>query len=59
MKNIIEAKKIWEALEDVLIDDNECILNDFLHFPAGTERYEIWLWIESKYGVSIGNDLMV
>ena len=33
--------------------------NDSLHFPAGTERYEIWLWIESKYGVSIGNDLMV
>ena len=59
MKNIIEARKIWEALEDVLIDDNECILNDFLHFHAGTERYEIWLWIESKYGVSIGNDLMV
>ena len=42
-----------------MIDDNECILNDFLHFPAGTERYEIWLWIESKYDVSIGNDLMV
>ena len=46
-KNIIEAKKVWNDLENVLIDDT-----------AGTERYDIWLWIEAKYGVSIGDDLM-
>lgn len=33
----------------MLIDDDECILDDFLGFGYGTHREEIWHWFDEKY----------
>lgn len=49
--------EIWQKLSDYTIDDNECIEEPFLQFPAGTHREEIWHWIEDN-GPLRASDLM-
>lgn len=44
---------LWERFGDVLIDDNECILDDFLGFPCGTHREEVWHWFDRKYSKGV------
>ena len=92
MKNIKQSLRIWEALGDIPINDNEDIeipiliardiigeedlpiltphpinsdkpytkttKNGYTRFEKGTNKLNIWHWIENTYEVSIGNDLM-
>lgn len=48
-----EADNLWGKLSDVPIDDDECIDIDFLDFPKGTHREDIWHWFEEKYNLSV------
>lgn len=57
---------LWEEFGDVLIDDDECILDDFIGFECGTHREAVWHWFDERYsggvaklmfgGDGIGND---
>ncbi len=53
MKEItLDDKKLeylWEEFGDVLIDDDECILDDFLGFERGTHREAVWHWFDERY----------
>lgn len=40
---------LWEEFGDVLIDDDECILDDFLGFECGTHREAVWHWFDERY----------
>lgn len=40
---------LWELFGDVLIDDDECILDDFIGFECGTHREEVWSWFDRHY----------
>jgi hypothetical protein len=52
--SIKSAKKQWEKLGSVLVDDNEKTMERFKHFPAGTDFHEIWHWFEKAfYKVSV------
>lgn len=41
-------KKAWDSFADVPIDEQENIEHGFLHFPTGTNRFEIWHWFDKK-----------
>lgn len=47
------AEKIWEMLGYVPINDEEEIDSDFLNYPAGTFREDIWHDIEETLGVPV------
>lgn len=40
---------LWGEFSDVLIDDDECILDDFLGFECGTHREAVWHWFDERY----------
>ena len=40
---------LWEEFGNVLIDDDECILDDFIGFECGTHREEVWHWFDERY----------
>lgn len=40
---------LWEEFGDVLVDDDECILDDFLGFECGTHREAVWHWFDERY----------
>jgi len=53
-----EARKIWDDLGNIPVNENEEIDEIFLHFPIGTNIYDIWHWFENTYDLSVHNDLM-
>lgn len=44
-----ELRSLWGLFSDVPIDDADQILEDFLGFKAGTDRFEVWHWFDEKY----------
>lgn len=48
-----ELEKIWEIFGDVAINDDEEILEEFLGFQEGTNRFEIWKWFDERYSSGV------
>ena len=45
-----EVLDLWHRFEDVPMNpETEQIEAQFLHFPAGTERLEVWKWFDIKW----------
>lgn len=45
---------LWAEFSDVPMDpDTECIEDDFLDFPHGTHREEIWHWFDARYSKGV------
>ena len=57
MNSELTAKEIWEKLGDIPVNDNGEIEEPFLEFEVGTDREDIWHWIEEEYDVRV-YDLM-
>ena len=51
------AEKCWEKLGEIPIDEDDDISVEFKFdgevFPVGTDRFEIWHWIEEKYNYPV------
>ena len=57
--NLEAAKRLWEELGDIPLEENsDNIVEPFLHFEAGEDRFEIWSWFEETFDVSVAKDLM-
>jgi|DeeseametaMP0747_FD_contig_61_1168030_length_2723_multi_8_in_0_out_0_2 hypothetical protein len=57
------AKALWKDLSTVPVHhdgtlDDECLVEDWLIFAAGTHREEVWHWFEDYFDVSVADDLM-
>lgn len=46
--NETELKNLWNDFGDIPIDDEEKIEIPFIHFPIGTDRYDIWHWFDEE-----------
>ncbi len=54
---VIMARALWQKF-DTPITDDDVLEEPFLHFPAGTHRFEVWGWFEEHFGINV-NDLMI
>ena len=45
---------MWDELEDVPIDENECIDIDWHGWSKGTHREEIWYWFDENHSKCVG-----
>ena len=55
MKN---AKELWKELSNIPVNCDGEIQTDWHIFYKGTDRQYIWGWLESRYNLSVRNDLM-
>ena len=55
---LTEAKRLWELLSHVCVDDEGCIDTEFEGFEIGTPRFEIWAWFEDRFDCSVATDLI-
>lgn len=53
-----ELEELWKKFEDVPIDEDECIEEDFEDWEKGTDRYEIWHWFDDNLLNGLAKDLM-
>ena len=44
-----DLEDAWEAFGDIPIDDNDLIQQEFLGFPIGTNRFDVWKWFDEHY----------
>ena len=45
---------LWDLLEDVPMNpDTEKLEEAFLHFPAGTDRNDIWGWFDKRHSKGV------
>lgn len=49
---LVEA--MWQTLEDVNIDEEECIEQNWFIFPKGTYRETIWHWFDEYHSKGVG-----
>lgn len=53
------VKRLWWMFGYVPMDpETENLEEDWLLFPKGTNREEIWSWFEEEFDVSVATDLM-
>lgn len=49
-----QLEELWAQFGDVPMDpDTEQIEGDFLHFPHGTDREEIWHWFDERHSKGV------
>lgn len=41
--------RLWLLFGDIPIDDADRILEPFMDWPEGTNRFDIWHWFDEKY----------
>ena len=47
-------ESMWDELEDVPIDENECLDVDWQGWSKGTHREEIWHWFDEQHSKGVG-----
>lgn len=53
-KTLVELKALWATLGDIPVSEGtaeleaDAIEEQFLHFPVGTNREDIWHWFEAQ-----------
>lgn len=49
-----ELEELWQAFGDVPMNpETEVMADNFLHFPKGTHREDIWKWFDQKHSKGI------
>lgn len=48
-----QIETIWDVFEDVPLDENECIENDWFGFPKGTDKLDIWRWFDERHSEGV------
>lgn len=54
-----ELEILWGIFGDVWINDFDEIEEEFLGFPVGTDRFEIWHWFDEHYSGGVAKLLGV
>lgn len=49
----VELEKLWALFGNVAINVNGEILEEFLGFPEGTDRMEVWHWFDEKHSKEV------
>lgn len=44
-----ELLMLWQMLGDVPVNDMDQVEEEFLGFPEGTEKEEVWHWFDERY----------
>lgn len=45
----VQLLDLWHDFADIPINDWDEIETPFLHFPAGTYRFDVWHWFDDRW----------
>lgn len=49
-----ELEALWEQFADVPVDpDTEKLEEQYIHFPAGTDREDVWHWFDERHSKGV------
>lgn len=51
-----KLEELWKLFGEIpMYPDTECMEDNFLHFPAGTHREEVWKWFDQRHSKGVGH----
>ena len=50
--------ELWEMFGDIPVNNDDEIEEDFLNFPAGTSKIDVWHWFDERCANNLHDDLM-
>lgn len=50
--------ELWEMFGDIPVNNDDEIEEDFLNFPAGTSKIDVWHWFDERCPNNLHDDLM-
>lgn len=56
--SISSLSQLWEEFGDIPVNNDDELETDFLHFPAGTSKLDIWHWFDERCPNNLHDDLM-
>lgn len=57
MPSLQELRRLWDEFAQVPVNDDDEIERRFLHFDAGTDRFEVWKWFDEQCPHGLEKDL--
>lgn len=51
-------RQLWKAFENYPVNNDDEIEADFLFFPAGTSKFDVWHWFDERCPNNLHDDLM-
>lgn len=48
-----EIERLWELMGEVPVNNDDEIEEDFLGFPEGTHKEEVWHWFDEAYPAGV------
>lgn len=55
---LLTLPELWNKFADVPVNNDDEIEQDFLSFPAGTPRFDVWHWFDERCPNNLHDDLM-
>lgn len=55
---VLTLKELWSKLSEVEVNADDEIEADFLSFPAGTDKMDVWHWFDERCPNGLAVDLM-
>ena len=50
-----ELRGLWLLFSDVPITDEDCIEEEYLGFPSGSNRFDVWRWFDALWPGGVYN----
>ena len=50
--------ELWEMFGDIPVNNDDEIEEDFLNFPVGTSKIDVWHWFDERCPNNLHDDLM-
>lgn len=47
-RTLKELQELWDKLGDIPVNNDDEIEEDFLNFPAGTSKFDVWHWFDER-----------
>lgn len=55
---LMTLNELWDKLGDIPVNNDDEIEEDFLGFPAGTSKFDVWHWFDERCPNGVAEDLM-
>lgn len=55
---LLILKELWDQFSVVPVNNDDDIEEDFLFFPAGTSKFEVWHWFDDRCPNNLHDDLL-
>lgn len=53
--SIDELRFLWEQFDDIPINDADEIDEEYMDWPVGTNRFDIWHWFDARWPKGVCN----